>query len=80
MRACGSLVSFIQSVYNADTWAVIALWPTQIGVETTGGEALRIVETDTKIRTEIPREAATAHANDIHRTLPWCAQKYPSRF
>ena len=29
---------------------VIALWPTQIGVETTG-EALRIVETDTKIRT-----------------------------
>ena len=25
-------------------------------------------------------EAASAHANDIHRTLPWCAQKCPSRF
>ena len=42
------------------------------------GEALRIVETDTKIQRSL--EAASAHANDIHRTLPWCAQKCPSRF
>ena len=34
------------------------VWPTQIGVETIGGEALRIVETDTKIQRSL--EAASA--------------------
>ena len=52
---------------------VIALWPTQNGrmEKTLTGEALGIVETDTKIPRSLERRLA--HANDIHRTLSWCA-------